>query len=315
MSLGTKSDKSSNTPPTTNTTSAIQTAVASIYKVTKSTILQAAKSLSPTSMPTTSPTNTSIQVAIPLVDKDLKILPLPFATDPGPNWNWLENENSEHIIKEKSLTDEERMSQLKKYLDVVEIDINVQEVSGQNNVSNTSSGTGDNQTNTSNKTQDSQLNSLRKVPVAVLPCDNQPSFYKEVITGYLEKAKERFEFEKETKIAEPMKLTPSLKCANDNCDLYGTVTNNYLCTKCFQLQSKSIVKFQGPRPSYDPPSYSEAVGDDQVFDPPSFAGKSSNTEKTLQEMSVECRAPACSFYGTPGKNGFCSKCYHDENKK
>jgi hypothetical protein len=269
------------------------------------------KSLSPSSLVTTSPTNKSIHAAIPLVDKDFKSLPLPFATDPGPNWNWLENENSEETIKKKSLTDEEQMTLLKKYLDVVEIDVNPcsggnKEVSDQNIVSST---TGDNEAITSTKTQDSQMHSPKpsKVPVAVLPCDNQPHFYKEVMTGYLEKAKERFDFEKETKIVEP-KQTPSTKCANDGCDLYGTVANNYLCTKCFQLQSQSIVKFNGP-PPYDPPSYSEVAGSSNVFYPPSLTGKSSNTETTLKEMSVQCQAPGCTFYGTPDKNGFCSKCF------
>ena len=282
-----------------STTSAIQAAMSSIYQVTKSTILQAAKSFSETSMQTTSPANKPIYTAIPLVDKDCKILPLPFAADPGPNLDWLKNENSEETIKKKSLTDEERMSLLKKYLDVVEVDINEEscqdenkKLSDENNFRNQASN---NQANTSNKS----------LPVAILPCDNQPNFYKEVITGYLEKARERFDFEKETKIVEP-KQTPSLKCANDGCDLYGTVDNNYLCTKCFQHQSQSIVKFNPP-PPYDPPSYSEVIA-------PCFTASNIDNTKTLKEMSIECRAPGCTFYGTPDKDGFCSKCF-GKNKK
>ena len=300
------SDKVSKSSSIEESTSAIQAAMSSIYQVTKSTILQAAKSFSETSMQTTLPAKKPVYTAIPLVDKDYKILPLPFAADPGPNLDWLKNENSEEIIKKKSLTDEGRMSLLKKYLDVVEIDIieescqdEMKKVSGENKTRNEASN---NLENTSNKS----------LPVAILPCDNQPSFYKEVITGYLEKARERFDFEKETKIVEP-KQTPSLKCANDGCDLYGTVDNNYLCTKCFQHQSQSIVKFNPP-PSYDPPSYSEVISSNNVFYPPRFNASNTENTKTLKEMSIECRAPGCTFYGTPDKNGFCSKCF-GKNKK
>lgn len=296
-----------------NTTTDIHSAMSSIFRVAKSTILQAAKLLSPAAMlslPTTS--GNSISAAIPLVDKDFKLLPLPFAVDPGPNWNLLENGNDEDVIKKMSQTDEEQMCLLKKYIDVVELDINVEsspggskEVSDQSNIG---------------KTQDGQLNGPRKpskLPVAVLPCDNQPSFYREVITGYLHKIKERFDFEKETMIDEPIQ-TSNLKCANDGCELYGTIANNYLCTKCFQLQSQSVVKFKdkGTSSGY-PPTYSEAVGYDRVFYTPSMEGElptaSANSEnratELLKEMSVKCQAPGCSFYGTPDKSGFCSKCF------
>ena len=290
-----------------NKPSAIHAAVSSIIEVTKSTILQ---HFSPTSTTPLS-TKNSVEAAIPLVDKDLKILPLPFATDPGPNWDNLNNENHEEIIKEKCLSDEQRMSLLRKYIDVVEVEISAEsfgknkQSTGQDNANNCE--TDDNQTNASNNTQN---NEVIKVPVAVLPCDNQPSFYKETIEGYLEKAKERYDFEKETKIVEP-KPTPSVRCANDGCDLYGTVENNYLCTKCFQVQTKSIVKYQGP-----PPSYSQVVGNENVFYPPRFAGKSVNTENTttLKELSEQCKALGCTFYGTSDKDGFCSKCYSGNKK-
>ena len=266
-------------------------------------------------MVASSPPKQPIHAAVPLVDKDLKILALPFATDPGPNWNWLENENSEDTIKKNSLTDEQRMLLLKKYLDVIEVDMKLEslpgermEVSGQT-AGKTSSGTENDKENTNNETP-----KLCKVPVAILPCDNQPSFYKEVIDGYLKKAKETFDFEKETKIIE-RNHTPNVKCANDGCDLYGTVEHNYLCTKCFQLQAKSVAKFQGP-PPYDPPSYMEVTSKDQVFHPPSFAGKSNKSQNTttLKEISTLCRAPGCTFFGTPGKDGFCSKCYNERVK-
>ncbi|XP_028411374.1 uncharacterized protein LOC114533938 [Dendronephthya gigantea] len=310
----------------TTTPSTIIQAMSSFIKVTKSTLFEAAKSLSPSSMLTTiptSPTNKTIFAAIPLVDKDLKTLPLPFAAIPDTNWDWLNQENCEDIVKEKTLSEDKRMSLLKKYLDVAEIDITDnggqrQEVSGE-----ADGETGKNQADVKEQSDQVELNQTYKIPVAVLPCDNQPSFYKEVIKGYLEKAKQRFDFDKETKVIKP-EPTESLKCANDGCDLYGTVANNYLCTKCFQLQTKSIhsiVKYQEHHqpPPYNPPSYSDAVGNDQVFYSPSFTGQSSDSSSTkemttLKEMSTQCRADGCTFYGTSDKNGFCSKCY-EKNKK
>ena len=292
--------------------SVFQAAVSSIYEVTKSTILLAASMVTTSKQP--------IHAAVPLVDKDLKILPLPFATDPGPNWNWLETENSEDIIKEKSLSDEQRMLLLKKYLDVVEVDMMIESAPGEtvetaSVQNNASSGRESNQENADDKTTAANSANIRKVPVAILPCENQPNFYKEIIDGYLKKAKDRFDFEKETQIAEP-KQVPSVKCANDGCDLYGTVEHNYLCTKCFEHQFKSVTKFQAP-PPYDPPSYTEVTRKDKVFQPPSFAGKSSKTQNTttLKEMSTHCRAPECTFFGTAEKGGYCSRCYDGLNKK
>jgi OTU domain-containing protein 7 len=303
-SNGDSSDKVSKSPKVEeSTTSMIQAAMSSIYHVTRSTILQAAKSFSESSVQTPLPPKAPIYTAIPLVDKDLKILPLPFAADPGPNWDWMNNENSEEIVKKKSLTDEDRMSLLEKYLDVVEIDINEESMFDENKKVLSPNNISDEASNNPGKTS--------RFPVAILPRDNQPSFYKEVTTGYLEKAKERFDFEKETRIAEP-EQPASLKCANDGCDLYGTVENNYLCTKCYQQQTKSIVKFNPP--PYHPPSYSEAVDSNNVFYPPSFEGPKKENTKTLKEMSIECRVPGCTFYGTPDKNGLCSKCF-GENKK
>lgn len=305
---------------TSSATSIIQTAV-SFFQVTKDTILEAAKSFSPSSVPTTTPTsctNKTIFAAIPLVDKDFKTLPLPFAALPDANWDCLDQENYEEVIKEKTLSEDKRMSLLKMYLDVVEIEI-IDDGSQDKKISSKTLGeTGRNQVNVKEQS-DVEINQTYKIPVAVLPCDNQPSFYKEVIKGYLEKAKERFDFDKETKVVKP-EQTESLKCANDGCDLYGTVANNYLCSKCFELQTKSIAQFQEhhPPPPYNPPSYSDEVGDDQVFYSPSFAGKSSNSSSTkittLKEMSMQCQAEGCTFYGTSDKDGFCSKCY-EKNKK
>ena len=307
-----QTSKSTSIPAATTNASVFQAAVSSIYELTKSTILLAANMVTTSKQP--------IHAAVPLVDKDLKILPLPFATDPGPNWNWLETENSEDIIKKKSLSDEQRMTLLKKYLDVVEVDMMLESAPGETIEiapvqNNASSGRESNQENAEDKATAANSANTRKVPVAILPCENQPSFYKEIIDGYLKKAKERFDFEKETQIVEP-KQVPSVKCANDGCDLYGTVEHNYLCTKCFEHQSKSVAKFQAP-PPYDPPSYVEVARKDKVFHPPSFAGKSSKTENTttLKEMSTQCQAPECTFFGTPEKGGYCSRCYDGLNKK
>ena len=265
--------------------------------------------------------SSTVQV-VPLVDKQLNPLPLPFAADPGNDWDCLKHEN-DNVIKEKSLASDERMLLLKKYLDVVFVNANFQPVeqyreTPQEETSN--SGSGD--------VSDPKADKLvvqHAVAVVELPCGKQPRYYKQLIAEYIEKAKQRFDFEHEMQEFLPPRVEmSSSKCASDGCDLYGTVANNYLCTKCFQVQLNSVKDFkpddkaekwelvEQPPPD-NPPSYSEVVGTDRVYFPPSFREAQRSSEKisetSLAIIPQQCQADECTFFGTAGKNGFCSKCY------
>lgn len=59
--------------------------------------------------------------AIPLTDADRCLLPLQFAVDPGPDVTWSKDENDESIISKKSLSDEQKLELLNRYLDVLNV--------------------------------------------------------------------------------------------------------------------------------------------------------------------------------------------------
>lgn len=277
----------------------------SLYDMTKST-LHAAKSF-------ISPPIKDINAGIPIVNKDLDILSLPFAVKPDMNWNYLDSESSENIVSKKSLSEEERLALVKKYLDVVEIDLNRTKLretdSSHPNATETKSNANGDSTPNNGETP-------QKIPVVVVPCENQPTFYDEVMSRYLKNAKERFDFEEKTRVITPQQ-PERLKCMSEGCDLYGTVENSYLCSNCYKNQFESLVNLtKSSNSSLTPPSYAEATGELST----NIIGQSSNssgneTPKTLKEISAQCPTSGCEFFGSPNTNGFCSKCFKDKNSQ
>lgn len=271
------------------------------------------------------------KAVIPLVDKALKPLLLPFAVDPGEDWDWSKQDNSRDVMKEKSLTSDQRMLLLKKYLDVEYIDLTLAPLQNNEQRREEESSKASGSDLDGKEVEGVDIPVQHSVAVVELPCRHQPSYYKELIERYIKKAKERFEFEQEMKGPQTESEMASIRCANDGCDMYGTVANNYLCTKCFQLQSNSIKEFK-PKdipensspavdvpPPYHPPPYAEAVHDKCVFYPPSFLSTGSSKpnirSQTLpKEEPTQCKAKECTFYGTADKNGFCSKCFQESQK-
>lgn len=262
--------------------------------------------------------SSTVQV-VPLVDRYLNPLPLPFAADPGNDWDYLEHENG-NVIKEKSLTSDERMLLLKRYLDVVFVNLNLQPVQQCKETLREETSSSD-----VSEPKADDLVVQHSVAVVELPCGKQPIYYKRLIAEYIEKAKQRFDFEHEMQELLPKEVMLSTKCASDACDLYGTVANNYLCTKCFQVQSNSVKDFKPDDKAEkwelvdQPPPYSEVVGANYVYYPPSFAEPCSKSSEKISETSlaiipVQCQADGCTFYGTAGKNGFCSKCYNEHRQ-
>lgn len=68
-----------------------------------------------------------LPTAIPLTDSDGTILPLQFAVDPGPDVVWTRSPDNEFLSSVKHLPDEQKLSLLKTYMDIVQLEEKIRE--------------------------------------------------------------------------------------------------------------------------------------------------------------------------------------------
>jgi OTU domain-containing protein 7 len=69
-----------------------------------------------------------LPTAIPLTDADGQILPLQFAVDPGPDVVWTRNPDNDFLSSVKHLPDDQKLSLLKTYMDIVQLEERIKEL-------------------------------------------------------------------------------------------------------------------------------------------------------------------------------------------
>ena len=126
-----------------------------------------------------------------------------------------------------------------------------------------------------------------RCPAALLAQESQPIYQKELIDKYTENVRQRFEEEKQwqkkmaedrAKMEEEKRLRKPVPCKGKDCDMFGTMSTNNLCSVCYQksvsqddevekvdlssereLDSETVELYMPSIGNDPPPTYTDAV--------------------------------------------------------
>ncbi len=183
----------------------------------------------------------TLSSSIPLVRRNLELLPVHFLLDPGSHWMKAETDSSRPMIPNPPKY--QIIEILSKYLELVNL--------GSNNSGNVTLDQKPKDKSTVGKALSSISNLMsnhafpqkepsgRKLPkdfhAARLDLQNKPKYYEEMIQNYIADSKRKLNLN--TTVMERSKRA-HLRCITDGCKFYGAEATNYLCSGCYRNQLK-----------------------------------------------------------------------------
>ena len=213
-----------------------------------------------------------LKASVPLVGPNYELLPIQFSVDPGEDFLWSSLDDDSSIVEKLTLSMDEKLELLKKYLDVDLIkipsaskkDTSEDSKSTVKGEESSEAGSNDGGVKPEKKLSSKSVEKKEKswiasqilkvgtmagvvggvvhsdIYVARLQTDKKPLYYDKMVENYIQSAKLQFEEEKKSQ-AKTDKSPGNTgekpqPCINPGCQLYGTSATNYLCSGCFKTQ-------------------------------------------------------------------------------
>lgn len=207
-------------------------------------------------------------VAIPVVDRDLTMLPLHFSVDPGEKFDWSSLNEETQLPSKMMLNSEKQYNLLEKYLNIAHIRTSnaakretqqlkkdgyqaVEKPSGEGD----KKGKKEVSKNGESKEVSWFENSINKVGnfagmikklvdtsticVAKIQTNEKPDYYDEMINNYIDSAKKRFEEKKQKQLQNNQGRGKQQPCISPGCPMYGRADTSYLCSGCYKTQKSA----------------------------------------------------------------------------
>ena len=210
----------------------------------------------------TSMSKQKLSSSIPLSRQNLELLPIQFLRDPGSDWIHTEQDSEKRELPE--LSRNEQLSILSNYLQIVKVsNAHKSKTSLSSSKANIvsevelSPGEFGHATNKKDKKGGkstvvkalesistlmtgptnpvrflTRSNSNDQIYAARLDLHNRPKYFAEMITNYIETAKERLE----KRVHSAKQQATQTKCITPGCNYFSAEDTNFLCSRCYQYQ-------------------------------------------------------------------------------
>ena len=239
-----------------------------------------------------------ISAAIPLVDPELRLLPLHFHIDPGPSVNWAKD-----ISYEKSL--EDKINLLQKFLDVDRLTLKLLDINGDSDRASMGSQDSDDMGGT--LTKDKKKDEKKKDAKVSQQMQNVAKQFGSIGKSMSKKLKQLGKVGKVDKSRRPSignEITQSTRIPN-----YGTNANNNEVVLVAMLSEKRGKQQQEMVRNYLADAKERFESDRELKRKNDAELRSKVARHPAVNSSAPCKTPGCNLYGTSQNDFYCTACY------
>ena len=238
--------------------------------------------------------------AIPLVDPELKLLPLHFYTDPGPGVNWAKD-----VSHELSL--EDKINLLQKFLDVDRLTLKLADINGDSDRCSMGSQDSDDMGGTLTKDKDKKKEEKKKEAKVSQQMQNVAKQFGSIGKSMSKKLKQLGKVGKVDKSRRPSignEITQSTRIPN-----YGTNANNNEVVLVARLSEKRGKQQQEMVSNYLADAKERFESDRELKRKNDAELRSKVARHPAVNSSAPCRTPNCNLFGTSQNDFYCTACY------
>ncbi|GFN86809.1 otu domain-containing protein 7b [Plakobranchus ocellatus] len=244
-----------------------------------------------------------LPAAIPLVDPELKLLPLHFHIDPGAGVNWAKD-----ICQELSL--EDKINMLQKFLDVDRLPLKLADVNGDSDRGSMGSQDSDDlgaPLTALGKDKDKKKDEKRKDAKVSQQMQNVAKQFGSIGKSMSKKLKQLGKVGKGDKSRRPSvgnEITQSTRIPN-----YGNNANNNEIVLVAKLSEKRGKQQQEMIRNYLSDAKERFESDRELKRRSDAELRSKVARHPAVNSTALCKTPGCNLYGTSHNNFYCSACY------
>ncbi|XP_070541804.1 OTU domain-containing protein 7B-like [Ptychodera flava] len=252
------------------------------------------------------------RVVIPLTDAERKLLPIHFAVDPGPQWNWQKDGENQDKLKRLKLSEDQKIDLLNRYLDVILVPVTFPDhVNSLKKETSEKMETGSNKSD-ENKSTNGSYDSLDKTNKGT--------------TGKGAKQKAGAFATMKTKLFGGKKKNPRKKNSDSSDDgsssgqssVSGTVTDKPKDRKlqsCDDLRNENFIvaaKLSNKRQHIQQEmveNYLKTAEERHHREQEARRQQGNGQRRLGNAKPTKCISPKCDMYATADTNYLCSSCY------
>ncbi|RUS69853.1 hypothetical protein EGW08_022383 [Elysia chlorotica] len=239
-----------------------------------------------------------LPAAIPLVDPELRLLPLHFYIDPGPSVNWAKD-----VSHEKSL--EDKINLLQKFLDVDHLTLKLMDSNGDSD--RASMGSQDSDDMGGILTKDKKKEEKKKDAKVSQQMQNVAKQFGSIGKSMSKKLKQLGKVGKTDKSRRPSignEITQSTRIPN-----YGTNANNNEVVLVAMLSEKRGKQQQEMVSNYLADAKERFESDRELKRKNDIELRSKVARHPAVNSSGPCKTSGCNLFGTSQNNFYCTACY------
>ncbi|GFR93834.1 OTU domain-containing protein 7B [Elysia marginata] len=238
--------------------------------------------------------------AIPLVDPELKLLPLHFHIDPSPGVNWAKD-----ISHQLSL--EDKINLLQKFLDVDRLTLKLTDINGDSDRASMGSQDSDDMGGTFTKDKDKKKDEKKKDAKVSQQMQNVAKQFGSIGKSMSKKLKQLGKVGKVDKSRRPSvgnEITQSTRIPN-----YGTNANNNEIVLVARLSEKRGKQQQEMISNYLADAKERFESDRELKRKNDAELRSKVARHPAVNSTGPCRTHGCNLYGTSQNDYYCTACY------